>query len=967
MKANNNSRKTNLKTYRTRTHSQSNKTINLSKIGLLGACIAACNLAYAQADGIEEEVIVTGTYQQSLQAAIDMKRNSTAFTDAITAEDVGKFPDNNLAEALQRIPGVQITRTNGEGQQVAMRGLGAQYTRILLNNMPISIASQGGVEQTSRSREVDLDIFPSELFSAVEVSKTSRASLPEGGLAGTVNLRTGRPFDYDGFVASGSLQASYSDSSEEVDPRGSFVISNTWNEKFGALLSVAVSERSYQTEATTTIEWDNGRVDNPTTPDLNPDPDVFGLDYPNGGFQWDTSNGNATTLPGSGFDTYADLNAMIVPRLARPDFQLGTRDRTGANLALQWRPTDEFDINFEVLYANLESDFRRYTNNHLVRNTGPTSIFGFIEPQNFVVDENNTAISGTFNGSRYWSENRVYNFDTDFLQFSLSGDWQRDNWTVEWYASSNESNHDVTHTTILFMSDPTVTEYELVGGYPVLTPRINGVDPMSNPTYWNTDDIRVQPFEREDTNDNIKVDLIYGGDENNIRLGVHQHEFTRDTVSRDWADDFEETAFLEVANLLGADLNVTDIHDLDDSVYGTASPVFGGNLDTTMGYDQWMVADFGQWGVNWQALDGYANISPSETDYMKETNTSVYIEGNTVQEFYGRDVRINAGLRHVSTDVELASPLSVNTAPDANDYTTFVTDANELAKVELSSDYSHTLPSLNIAIDATDDVIVRMAAGRSMTRQSPRDLRANAVVSISGDVNQGNPNLSPYFAHYFDFGTEWYITENTLLAGSFFRKEVTGFIEQQTVRRPFSEAGIPLEILDGAQRAALTDGLSTVVPFTTPVNIDDELIIDGFELQYQQPLDGVMNGLGFLANYTFANANSDEVPGLSDESYNLVSYLEREQFSVRLSYNYRSDFFVGNGNQNASLPIFTEEASYVDFSSSYRLPVDMDLELTFEALNLTNETERRYIGEPERVFELYRPGAVYLLGIRGKF
>ena len=114
---------------------------------------------------------------------------------------------------------------------------------------------------------------------------------------------------------------------------------------------------------------------------------------------------------------------------------------------------------------------------------------------------------------------------------------------------------------------------------------------------------------------------------------------------------------------------------------------------------------------------------------------------------------------------------------------------------------------LQPALFTIPGLIVRMAAGRSMTRQSPRDLRANAVVSISGDVNQGNPNLSPYFAHYFDFGTEWYIDENTLLAGSFFRKEVTGFIKQQTVRRPFSEAGIPLEILDGAQRAALTDGL----------------------------------------------------------------------------------------------------------------------------------------------------------------
>ena len=182
------------------------------------------------------------------------------FVDSISADDVGKLPDNNLAEAIARIPGVQISRTNGEGQQINLRGLGPSFTRVTLDGMPISVASEGSVDQAARNREFDFDLLPSDLFSSLEVAKSPQASLVEGGLAGTVNLRPARPFDYDDLAVSYKLEGAYQTSSEEVDPRASFLISKNWNDTFGILLNVAASKRTFRTDGWSSQGWTSGRV-----------------------------------------------------------------------------------------------------------------------------------------------------------------------------------------------------------------------------------------------------------------------------------------------------------------------------------------------------------------------------------------------------------------------------------------------------------------------------------------------------------------------------------------------------------------------------------------------------------------------------------------------------------------------------------------------------------------------------------
>ncbi|MCR6645155.1 MAG: TonB-dependent receptor plug domain-containing protein [Terricaulis sp.] len=225
---------------------------NSSKIfGWTSASLIA--LGMAMGGGVahaqdEEEIVITG-FRGSLQAAVDIKRREVAAVDAIVAEDIADFPDLNLSESIQRIPGVAITRDAGEGRQITVRGLGPQFTRVRINGME-ALTTTGSTDAAggnNRDRSFDFNIFASELFNAITVRKTAQASVEEGSLGATVDLRTSLPFDYQGFnlVASGQLQ--YNDLSESTDPRAAFLISNRWDlaggGRLGALFSVAYSTR----------------------------------------------------------------------------------------------------------------------------------------------------------------------------------------------------------------------------------------------------------------------------------------------------------------------------------------------------------------------------------------------------------------------------------------------------------------------------------------------------------------------------------------------------------------------------------------------------------------------------------------------------------------------------------------------------------------------------------------------------
>ena len=216
-----------------------------------------------------DKVTVTG-YRQSLQKALDEKRYTTEQVDAIFAEDIGKFPDQNLAESLQRIAGVSIDREGGEGQRISIRGLGSDFTRVRLNGLEALATAGTGTGGVNRSRGFDFNTFASELFSQVKVNKTQSAQMDEGSLGSTVDLRASRPFDFDGFRASASAQVGYGELAEKFDPRVSGLVSNSWADgTFGALLSASYSKRNVYEEGYNPVRWEHGNHRNSNQSNAN--------------------------------------------------------------------------------------------------------------------------------------------------------------------------------------------------------------------------------------------------------------------------------------------------------------------------------------------------------------------------------------------------------------------------------------------------------------------------------------------------------------------------------------------------------------------------------------------------------------------------------------------------------------------------------------------------------------------------
>ncbi len=945
---------------------RSRRPVSIGSLGLLSLCVGTGAYAQSTQDALVDEVIVTG-FRGSLELALEAKRESVNFTDSISSEDVGKLPDNNLAEALQRVPGVQISRTNGEGQQISLRGMGPSFARVLLDGMPISVASEGSVDQQARNREFDFDLLPSEIFSKLEVSKTPRASLVEGGLSGTVNLQTPRPFDYQNFTASYQLQAAYQDTSEEIDPRASFLLSKNWNDTFGALVSVSVSERTFRTDGWSSQGWTSGRIPG--------NPPAAGY---SGGFDWNLPSvfaDPANTAPGfvneSGL-TNAELANAQIPRLGRPEVQIGTRDRVGGTVALQWAPSDDLNFSLDVLYSELETDFDRYTNNLLVRNTGLDSTgnpnaFGYITPSNFVLDANKTLQSGTLQNARFWSENRLFQQESDFLHVGLGSNWQiTENIGIELKASRAESDFRWRMTTYLFTSDPGDVNITVGSGIPRIEPQVD----LSNSANWIFDTIRIQPRTREEENENLALNATFGDENRNIRVGALFNTYFRERLSYSSSIGFDRGAALQPYGFTGgADLRTFDLTNFTRTV-----PVnFGENFDDNPGYRRWLVADLGAFSnmMNPSALDAAANLDYQNSGSFEEDNFSAYVEANAAFDLGGHTLRANVGVRYVETSQEMIGFLQTPNTPPAADNLLGLR-ADDYARNTIEGEYDEILPSLNLAYDISENLIARFAASRAMTRPNPADIQPFTSISTDGVVTQGNPNLDPYLSDQLDGGLEWYFTEGAVVGGNLFYKEISGFVQRQRIEQPFRNAGIPLDtIIDPTFRALVeVNGLDTMLLFNTPINLPDKTYLKGVELLYQQRLDMLLQGLGVTVNFTRLDSGDAVIAGLADYNYNAVAYYETDRFAVRLSYNFRDDYVECERNCGSTSPEagFRRDAGYLDLSSSVNFSAfEQDFTLSFEALNLTDEEEYSYYGYGNRTNTLNRPGRQYIIGIRGQF
>jgi len=532
-------------------------TTVLAGVGLLLAATPAI------AQDVGEVVTVTG-YRASLEDSTNAKRASVNFSDSIFSEDIGKFPDTNIAEAFNRIPGVTIERENdGSGLRIALRGLNTNFVKITLNGAVVSTASTGGTDANGANREVDLNIFPIELFSQLTVIKTASADMLEGGASGVIAMRSMRPFDNPGMHISYNLQATDYENNGNIGERGTLIFSDT-DGPFGVLVGI-----SGQVNRPMTTGYE-GAFNNLTSPNLNatqyytaaqlagsPTPTCAAISGVNNGNNCNTIGGATDwSLPGTvpsasvaaamsaaagytianGATITADmLLAMnpgmtmnqisngLVPRTGRPMFERGTRSRYNGILSLEYRPSDELHFYFDGILGVVENNLDREDLFWVARN-------GNSIPMNEVVDANNVVVSGQFANAAMALEARPYKEKSDYISLNPGMDWQvTDMLHIDAQLNYSRAHFFRDSPSFLFGTSNGIVNYDNTGAVPVFS--MSGLLPggLQNPANftWNQGDLRLQQERRYQFTKGAHINASYGGDEFKVTVGAAYDEAYR--------------------------------------------------------------------------------------------------------------------------------------------------------------------------------------------------------------------------------------------------------------------------------------------------------------------------------------------------------------------------------------------------------------------------------------------------------
>lgn len=885
-----------------------------------------------------EEIVVTG-YRQSLAESLDLKRENAGAVDAIFAEDIADFPDLNLAESVQRIPGVAIDRVGGEGQQISIRGLSPEFSRVRINGMEaLTTTSATDAVGTNRGRAFDFNVFASELFNRITVRKTSSAQIDEGSLGATIELNTARPFDYDGTTFVTSYQQGYSDFSEEFDPRvaGLFSISND-NRTFGALVSVAYSERNTREEGSQSGGWER----NSNT----------------GADRW----ANAASLP-------AAVNNAVHPRFPRYVAFEHDQERLGLTGALQWQPTERTLLSFDALYSKLDATRTEPFLEAISFSRATAAGRGGTVVTDYAIDENGTMVYGVFDNVDVRSENRFDEWNTEFTQYSLSLEQEfTDRLRLDAIVGTSKSELDVpVQTTIIlenFDSDGYSWDYRGSSKNPVID---YGFD-LTNPANWVVSEVRDRPSFQENTFDTARADLTFDfNDSLALSTGISWKEYSFDVT------EARRDRTLPIASG-GCSLPQTPVNDS----LGYVS-TFGENIDVPAGTPSgFFVADIRSIA---NLLGVYTNSTcfPLVTRIqdvrgVTEEDTGAHVQLNFSTEVFGLPLRGDIGVRYVETALtsEGLQDLGAN--------------AGGVVPVVVEREYSDTLPAVNLVVEPTDGFLVRGSYSKVMSRPALGALTPGGsinVFAVPPVVTIGNPDLDPFRADAYDLSFEWYFAEEALIALALFRKDIESFTVSTPTSRYWSELGLPDSLIAGTPADAIKDD----IPFDVRTTLNGEGgDLEGYEIQYQQPFTFLpgpqwVRNFGLLANYTHVNSEVsfgtrliDGVPvevisdlnGLSREAYNATLYYDDGRFNARVSLSHRGKYQRNaiSSRQNGNDTDFTREADYIDFAASYE--ISDNFKVSLEALNLTEEFRVDIMDTAaERVENYTGTGTQYYLGVQ---
>lgn len=872
------------------------------------------DLPIALALGAASESITVTGFRESLQQSLDLKREAVHSRESIVAEDIGKMPDLNLAEAIQRVPSVTIDRQGGEGRQVSLRGLGPNFTRVTLNGMEVPASTSGldSVGGTNRGRAFDFNVFSSDIFTRIDVSKSSTAAIEEGGVAGTVELYTARPLDKPGFHTTLSAQGGYNDLSDKSDPRLTGTLSATNEARtFGFLVSAAYTGRTAYQDGFGTVRW--GIPDRPFA-------------------------GNRTNL------STATLNSAWYPRLPRQDSFRHVQDRLGLSGAVQFRPSSRFEVGANWVHSKFEATINSYNSFGEFRRSGA---FGYnvITPNSVTLDAaGRIALAGNFDGVGLRTETRQADDQTTFDQFTFDARFNlSDHLILTGMAGQAQSNYagEIFRVNIETRTGTNFT-YDFTRNPNVATIKYD-IDVTDPRHYVIVNDEQLRRFGVDRTNNTARVDLKWFVDS-----GAHVVNFGGIYNDREVASTQGDRPSLDPRDIN----SLTRVFNyVDAGNFGNATTINFLVLDVAKAIPAFGLAPY------------VTTRGPGiQTWTVLEKTAGAYVDYNLKTELAGRGFRSNLGLRYVNTRTEATGYLSAT-----------------LPNTETNS-YNNLLPSVNLAFDATPNVVLRASAGRTMTRA---DLSSLAPTKTYSDVNfsvaGGNSQLKPLKADAFDLGAEWYFADQGVLAAAVFYKDIKSFISSPRTSEPLRKEDYAAVAAVYPTQPRLLDP-SFIWTYSSSSNVDGTTL-KGFEAAYQQAfkfLPGALANLGFVGNYAYVDATTEAlrgattvtVPleGLSKHSWNATLYYEARKYGARLSVNKRDDYITSNTGQNGNVSEATTGPVRYDLSASYHLSDRFTL--TLEGVNLTNETERLYTtgdGTLNLVREFNTSGRQFFLGLRARF
>jgi TonB-dependent receptor len=905
-------------------------------------------------------VVVTG-FRSSLQKALNLKQQAIGVRDSIVAEDIGKFPEANVAESLQRVPGVILNRdeSSGEGQRISIRGLPTEYSVTTLNGAPVNTTSTATIG--SAARGFNYDVFASELFGRVDFYKSPLAELTEGGLGGIVDLQTPRPFDNPKRTIRYGLTDTYNTSSKHNDPNGFVLYSNTWDNLgflIGASHSGSINTRS-GFEATGGYNSSFNGSQNPVKGNF-----ALALDFD-------------SPLANLGGYTRDQVAQALLPRIYRFYGSQNERTRDGLVSSLQWK-TSTLNVSFDTLYSKLENTRAEQLFGILVRSTattnrnapvGASGNNGLI-PLDVHIDPGTNLLTGTFGNTTYNAGAAYTKDDTKFGYGALNASWKASpKLTLSGQASLNQST--ATSATgqlsgYIYGATSTI-DYGSDHVYPSISSPTSYTDPNS----WSGFTIGTGWTKETDKGKQARVAADYdydlpGGWTGHLKTGLTYVATIKGVNKRNGTA--LATAHLNSIGAAGLRSAMTSQLPINNLDFGAGWPHSWATWNSNYFYSQF----------DPNVYNPDSTFTPSQSFAAEEDVKTAFVQSDFKGDIGGHELRFNAGVRfsRTETDIDNFKQKGAGLVYSPN---------------HEQGSYSNVLPALSSAFDLTDDLMWRASWGKTITRASLSIIAAQTVIpnQFDNSATSGNPSLRPQQSKNLDTSLEWYFKPGSLLSAALFQKKLTDATVANTTVVPFSSLGLP----DTALGPLFQDANGHVDPnlamtLRTYTNAGEQTL-KGYELAYQQAfnfLPAPWSGMGAIASYTHINPFNSapwitnagkviDVNSVPKYAYSTTVYYEQGPWAARLSYNYKDKSLHPDNPRNLGDDLIRWRAGrgYLDANISYK--INENLEFRIDALNLSNTLAYDYFedasgkygsGKKTRMDYAKYDGRTIKFGIRGK-